>query len=269
LEQAAAEVAERLAASDPTNRSVRVRAVGIAERLSSTEWRARSLAGIASRIALSQPATARQLFAAAEQEAATMADDSDGIRDGTLAYITARSLASGVINPAAISRAETRLAPLRDRIRRGALLQILEEILADPALDSPNLDEALRLARSIATEDLPDRASRALASVAARLANRELERADAFFSEASVLAKRADRYGTNAARAFVAGCRRDLVGLLALLKFDVEAGQLEQCLTIIQYFVEGAERAGSQLTHAICTGTYLALFESAIPRPGS
>jgi hypothetical protein len=56
--------------------------------------------------------------------------------------------------------------------------------------------------------------------------------------------------------AFVAGCRRDLFGLLALLKWNVEMGQMEPCLKTMQQFVEGAERADRHLTHAVCTGIY-------------
>ena len=47
--------------------------------------------------------------------------------------------------------------------------------------------------------------------------------------------------------AFVAGCRKDLTGLLALLRWDVQFGQVEQCLDLMEQFVKGTERADRRL----------------------
>jgi NB-ARC domain/Domain of unknown function (DUF4062) len=259
-ERAAAEIAERIAGSDAASPAVVSRALGVVENLHFPH-RCHALAGIGARIARSQPARAEQLFAAAELVVATMEDDSDGIRDDAVACIAVRRLASEAINPTAISRAEARVSALPSWRRLPALADIVEQVSADPNLDASSIEEALRLTRSIVADGLPDIGSRTLASIAVRLPVGD--QAAALFQEAAALAQSTHHYSRKKAMAYVAGCRRDLPSLLSLLKFDVEVAQIGECLGIMKYFVEGAERADTHLACAVCTGVYLAIFETA------
>ena len=262
--EAAAEVAECIAGSDPADPELLSRALGLVETLTFAEHRVRALARIVRASTEVNRPERMSCSSPPDELAAAMADDSDGLRDGALACVAVCRLGSETIEPAAIVRAEARIRGLRDWVRFEALADIAQLVTADPGSDGTNLEEALRLVRSVLAGGHPATGIRALAGVATRLVLREPGRAQDLLDEATELAlERNGRSSRDETLAHLAGCRRDLPGLRSLLAWDVEFGQVGRCLTIMQHFVEGAERTDTDLACAICTGVYLAMFEAA------